>query len=66
MVPRNIAPSRLLDPNIMVPPLLWLVSEAGDGVTGARFVANLWDSSLTPDKAAEKARRAAGWMVPAP
>jgi 3-oxoacyl-[acyl-carrier protein] reductase len=66
MVPRDIAPSRLLDPNIMVPPLLWLVSEAADGVTGARFVANVWDSSLPPEQAAKKARRAAGWMVPAP
>jgi 3-oxoacyl-[acyl-carrier protein] reductase len=50
----------------MVPPLLWLVSEAADGVTGARFVANVWDSSLPPEQAAKKARRAAGWMVPAP
>jgi 3-oxoacyl-[acyl-carrier protein] reductase len=68
MVPRDIAPQSrpLLDPNIMVPPLLWLVSESADGVTGARFVANLWDSSLPPEQAAKKARRAAGWMVPAP
>ena len=66
MVPPDIARERLLDPNIMVPPLLWLVSEPGGGVTGARFVANLWDSSLPPGQAAEKTSRAAGWMVPAP
>jgi NAD(P)-dependent dehydrogenase (short-subunit alcohol dehydrogenase family) len=68
MVPRDIAPQSrpLLDPNIMVPPLLWLVSDAADGVTGARFVANLWNSSLPQEQAAEKARRSAGWMVPAP
>jgi NAD(P)-dependent dehydrogenase (short-subunit alcohol dehydrogenase family) len=66
MVPRNIDPSRLLDPNIVVPPLLWLVSEAASGVTGARVVANLWDSSLPPEQAAEKARRVAGWNVPTP
>jgi 3-oxoacyl-[acyl-carrier protein] reductase len=66
MVPRDIAPHRLLDPNIMVPPFLWLVSESADGVTGGRFVANLWDSSLPPEQAAEKARSAVGWMVPAP
>jgi NAD(P)-dependent dehydrogenase (short-subunit alcohol dehydrogenase family) len=66
MVPRDIAPRRLLDPNIMVPPLLWLASESADGVTGDRFVANLWDSSLPPEQAAEKARSGAGWMVPAP
>jgi NAD(P)-dependent dehydrogenase (short-subunit alcohol dehydrogenase family) len=66
MVPRDVSPRRLLDPDVMVPPLLWLASESANGVTGARFVANLWDSSLPPDQAAEKARSAAGWMVPAP
>ena len=64
MVPRDISPSRLLDPNIMVPPLLWLASESANEVAGGRFVANLWDSSLPPDQAAEKARSMAGWMVP--
>jgi NAD(P)-dependent dehydrogenase (short-subunit alcohol dehydrogenase family) len=66
MVPSEISRARLLDPNIMVPPLIWLASESANGVTGGRFVANLWDSSLPPDHAAEKARSAAGWMVPAP
>src|SRR5258708_5145696 len=65
MVPRDIDPRRLLDPNIMVPPLLWLASESAAGVTGARFVANLWESSLPPEQAAEEARSEAGWMVPA-
>src|SRR5882762_8207948 len=66
MVPRDIDPRRLLDPKIMVPPLLWLASESAAGVTGGRFIANLWDASLPPEQAAEKARSAAGWMVPAP
>jgi 3-oxoacyl-[acyl-carrier protein] reductase len=66
MVPRDIDPRRLLDPNIMVPPLLWLVSESAGGVTGGRFIANLWEASLPPEQAAEKARSAAGWMVPSP
>src|ERR1700719_898124 len=66
MVPPNIVRERLLDPNIMMPPLLWLASESAGGVTGARIVANLWDSSLPFEQAAEKARAAAGWMVPKP
>src|SRR5437868_2668230 len=66
MVPPDVAPDRLLDPTIMVPPLLWLVSEAANGVTGHRFVANLWDSSVSLPQAAEKARSVAGWMVPSP
>src|SRR4030081_523965 len=66
MVPPNIARERLLDPNIMVPPLLWLASESAGEMTGGRFIANFWDASLPPEQAAEKARSAAGWMVPAP
>jgi len=69
MVPDGIAPearSRLLDPAIMVPPLLWLVSPAADEVTGDRFVANLWDPSLPPEEAAEMARSEGGWTVPMP
>jgi NAD(P)-dependent dehydrogenase (short-subunit alcohol dehydrogenase family) len=69
MVPQSIAASErrhLLEPGIMVPPILWLVSEEAGEVTGARFVAKLWDSSLPPRQAAEKARAMAGWTVPMP
>ena len=34
--------SNLLHPSIMVPPLLWLVSNATDGITGRRFIASTW------------------------
>jgi hypothetical protein len=54
---------RLLDPELMVPPSLWLVSEQAGDVTGTRFVAELRDSSLPPARAAEKARATAGWAV---
>ena len=69
MIPDGIAPearSRLLDPAIMVPPLLWLASPAADQVTGDRFVATLWDSSQPPEQASERARSRAGWTVPIP
>jgi 3-oxoacyl-[acyl-carrier protein] reductase len=33
----------LLPPDIMVPPLRWLVSDEADGITGKRFVARTWD-----------------------
>ena len=65
MVPADIPPhlrQKLLHPDIMIPPLLWLVSEAASGVTGARFAANLWDSSLPPEQASEKSRTTAGWI----
>lgn len=67
MVPGDVAPElrrRLLNPEIMVQPLLWLVSEMADEVTGARFVASLWDSSLPPALAAEKARSNSDSIIP--
>jgi NAD(P)-dependent dehydrogenase (short-subunit alcohol dehydrogenase family) len=65
MVPGDIAPhlrQQLLHPDIMAPPLLWLVSEEASEVTGGRFAANLWDAALPPKQAAEKSRTTAGWI----
>ena len=65
MVPPDIPlhlREKLLHPDIMIPPLMWLVSEAASGVTGSRFAANLWDVALPPDEAAEKSRTTAGWI----
>jgi NAD(P)-dependent dehydrogenase (short-subunit alcohol dehydrogenase family) len=53
--------SRLLRPEIMVPPLLWLVSAAAADVTGRRFLAAHWDSSLPPAEAAEKCGAPIAW-----
>jgi NAD(P)-dependent dehydrogenase (short-subunit alcohol dehydrogenase family) len=53
--------SRLLRPEIMVPPLLWLVSNAAADVTGRRFLAVHWDSSLPPAEAAEKCGAPIAW-----
>jgi NAD(P)-dependent dehydrogenase (short-subunit alcohol dehydrogenase family) len=67
MVPASIKPDQrqgLLNPEIMVPPLLWLASEESGEVTGGRFVAKLWDPSLPPAQAAGRAREMAGWTVP--
>jgi NAD(P)-dependent dehydrogenase (short-subunit alcohol dehydrogenase family) len=51
----------LLQPEIMVPPLLWLASDESGGVTGRRFIAALWDPKLPPAQAAEKAGAPAAW-----
>jgi 3-oxoacyl-[acyl-carrier protein] reductase len=48
----------LLPPSVMAPPLLWLASSLSDGVTGARFVGKLWDTSLRVEDAAARAREA--------
>jgi NAD(P)-dependent dehydrogenase (short-subunit alcohol dehydrogenase family) len=64
MVPQTMsaqAKSALLDPSIMVPPLLWLVSPAADGVTGGRLVASKWPAGRDAQSAAEAATEQAGW-----
>ena len=39
------ADGNLLNPAIMCAPALWLCSEASDGITGARYIARLWDDA---------------------
>ncbi|MBF6569344.1 MAG: SDR family oxidoreductase [Candidatus Binataceae bacterium] len=51
----------MLDPAIIVPPLLWLCSEGSDAISGRHLVAKDWDPSLPPELAAERAGAAAGW-----
>jgi NAD(P)-dependent dehydrogenase (short-subunit alcohol dehydrogenase family) len=53
--------SRLLRPEIMAPPLLWLVSDAAAGVTGRRFLAVHWNIALPPAEAAEKCGAPIAW-----
>ncbi|HJY51684.1 MAG TPA: hypothetical protein VJ349_24035, partial [Stellaceae bacterium] len=55
--------SRLLRPEIMAPPLLWLVSDAAAEVTGRRFLAVHWDPSLSPEEAAAKAGSPIAWTA---
>jgi NAD(P)-dependent dehydrogenase (short-subunit alcohol dehydrogenase family) len=59
--------ARLVEPDEMVPPLLYVVSREADRVNGWRFDANLWDPSLPPAEAAKRAGRPAGFeMHPQP
>jgi NAD(P)-dependent dehydrogenase (short-subunit alcohol dehydrogenase family) len=54
--------SKMLRPEIMVPPLLWLVSEAAAGVSARRFIAADWDPRLPPVQAAEAAGAPIAWL----
>ena len=56
-IPRLVAPER------MVAPLLWLVSPAADTVNGRRFDANAWDPGVSPHIAAARAGRPAGFEL---
>jgi NAD(P)-dependent dehydrogenase (short-subunit alcohol dehydrogenase family) len=54
--------ARMLQPEIMVPPLLWLISDAASEVSARRFVAMDWDASLPPAQAAEQAGVPIAWL----
>jgi NAD(P)-dependent dehydrogenase (short-subunit alcohol dehydrogenase family) len=54
--------ARLVEPDEMVPPLLYVVSSAADEVNGWRFDANLWNPDLPPVEAAWLAGRPAGFV----
>ncbi len=53
--------AELIQPEVMAPPLLWLVSDAAGKVTGRRFLAVHWDAKLPPEEAAEKAGAPVAW-----
>ena len=54
--------AKMLQPEIMVPPLLWLGSDAANAVSGRRFIAADWDTKLPADQAAEKAGAPVAWL----
>ena len=59
MVPAESGYARadLIPPGAMVPPIVWLASDAAAGVTGRRFIAAKWtaDASLGANRAAAEA-----------
>jgi NAD(P)-dependent dehydrogenase (short-subunit alcohol dehydrogenase family) len=55
--------ARLVEPEEMVPPLLYVVSREADRVNGMRFDANAWDAALPPAEAARQAGRPAGFVL---
>lgn len=55
--------ARLVEPEEMVAPLLWLISPAADRVSGYRFDANAWDRGLEPNEAARRIARPAGFEL---
>jgi len=64
MVPETTseeAKSAMLDPSIIVPPLLWLVSPEANGMTGRRLVATKWQTGSDGKSAADAATEQAGW-----
>lgn len=52
---------KLIQPDVMMKPVVWLASEEADGITGRRFIAHFWDETLPIDKRIEKAGAPAAW-----
>ena len=42
----------LLPADVIVPPALWLASDASNGISGRRLIGKLWDQDLPPHEAA--------------
>ncbi len=63
MVPSSSFPDRaaLIKPQRMAGPMLHLISDAGAAITGMRFVAAHWDSTLPPAEAIKRAGAPIGW-----
>ena len=63
MVPNEAGFDRqeMIQPEVMAPPLVWLVSDAAQAVSGRRFLAVHWDPKLAPAEAAEKAGAPVAW-----
>jgi hypothetical protein len=45
----------------MGPVVCWLASTQSDGVTGRRFLAAKWNTTLAEEAAAEQASEPVGW-----
>lgn len=63
MIPQEAGYKRgeMIQPEVMTPPLNWLVSDAAGGVTGRRFLGVHWDPKLPPEEAAAKAGAPVAW-----
>jgi NAD(P)-dependent dehydrogenase (short-subunit alcohol dehydrogenase family) len=53
--------AKMLRPQIMGPPAVWLVSDDAANYTGQRIIAAKWDVTLAGPQAAAQAGRAIGW-----
>jgi NAD(P)-dependent dehydrogenase (short-subunit alcohol dehydrogenase family) len=64
LVSRTQEPDRakLIPPEVMVAPLIWLCSNASDGVNGQRFIGMRWDKTLPPEEAAKNAGAPMAWQ----
>ena len=51
----------MINPEVMQAPVVWLASEASDGINGQRFIGYHWDEDLPLEERLEKAAAPAAW-----
>lgn len=54
---------KLVEPEDMIAPLLWVVSEEANDINGWRYDANAWDASLSPHEAHRSSGAKAGMRL---
>ena len=53
--------STLIQPEVMIAPIVWLMSPRSDEVTGRRIIAKEWDAARLASESPEKVGTPAGW-----
>jgi len=53
--------STLIQAEVMIAPIVWLMSPRSDGVTGRRIIAKEWDAARLASESPEKVGMPAGW-----
>lgn len=68
MVPdvSGMARQNLMRPDVLVPPVLWLMTQDANDFGERRIKASLWDPQATPSHAAEVASDSIAWAQPTP
>ncbi len=51
----------MINPEVMQAPVVWLASDASDGINGQRFIGYYWDEDLPLEERLEKAAAPAAW-----
>lgn len=57
----SYARDKLIQPEVMQAPVVWLASEASDGFNGQRIIAYFWDERLPLEERLQKASAPAAW-----
>lgn len=65
MIYEDYGDKKLIDPDVMGPPIVWLASEQSDGFNGRRILAKDWDASLPAADALKKAAVGSAFSLPA-